>query len=340
MSKQGEALKINRHTKKPSDDSTRPHSTTRPSSLPVTTIVRPENTLPGHRASSPNSPDTMNRLSSPSVRALARQNTVSQAQRQQGRLGGPSQQSSTLGGTISSAARDSRLGGHVNRPFMPPRPPAAIRRSAPTQAGPSASFSNSSSGPSLVSIKKSKGPVSRKRATLTKALPRNQRQRLLNNSATIKPFEKLEALEVKLRTSPPSSKFGGDIQRLQLATTIHRSVKASLAQRPSIQQAGLPQQTLVPDIKDLGLGQLIVVEDQESCSFCNFECSYGSSNEEVLLPASTSYHRCLNCQPTRLFDEEYENTELPQTSSSVSVSIEASNAPLGVQAAPKYRICE
>lgn len=337
MSKQNGALKINSIPKDPSDGSTRSLSTTRPSDLPATTLFSPGNTLQGHRTSSPNSLDASHRLSSPSVRALARQNAVHQVQRQQSRLGASTQKAPILGGTRNSA---TSISSQVNRSLIFPGPITATGRPASIPAGPSVSFSNSSSRSSLASIQKSKGPVSRKRATPTKPLQQHQRQRWSNKLAPVKPFQKLEALEVKLRNSPQSSNFNDDLRRLQLATTIHRCVKVSLAQQPAIKTDGLPQQILVPDIKDLGLGQLMVVEDQESCSFCSFECNYGCSNEEVLLPASASYHRCLDCQPTRLFDQGYENTQLPQTSPSVSVLEQASNAPLGAQAASEYRICE
>jgi hypothetical protein len=335
MSTHDEALKNSRHPQDPSDGSTRSRSISRPSNLPATTISSPENTLPGHRISTPNSPNASHRLSSPSVRALVRQNTVNQVQRQQSRLGASTQRAPIIDGTRNSA---TRISCQVNQPLVFPGHITATSRPALIQAGPSILFSNISR-PSLVSIQKSKGPASRKGATPTKPFQQHQ-QRQSNNSAQVKPFQKLEALEVKLRTSPQGSKFSDDLRRLQLATTIHRTVKASLAQRPSIKQYRLPQQILVPDIKDLGLGQLMVVEDQVTCSFCSFECNYGCSNEAVLLPASASYHRCLDCQPTRLFDERYENAQLPQTSTSVSVLGRASNAPPGDQAAPQYQICE
>jgi hypothetical protein len=339
MSKQNGALKDSRLPKTPSDDNTGPPSTTHRSNLQATNIFRPENTLP-ERITSP-FPDESNRLSSPSIRALARQRTGKQVQRRQGRHGASTRNASTLGGTINSATSNSSLSGHANRTLMLPGPITSVGRSASTQAGHSAFFSNSFSDSSFVNIARSKGPVSRKRATPTKPLRRNQRQRLSNSSAHVKPFEKLETLEAQLRTSQQSLEANDDLRRLQLAKSIHRSVEGSLAQQPSTNQDVLPRlQPPAPDIKDLALGKLIVVEDQDLCSFCMFECNYGSSNEKVLLPASASYHRCVSCHPTRHLDEEYEKLELPHTLSSVSVLEQAKNAPPGFQAASIYKICE
>ncbi len=303
-------------------------------SLPATTISQPENSLQGQLSSSPNVSDDSIRLSSPSVRALTRQSTANQIHGQQSQHGASSQINSILGSIVKSTKSNPSPAGHPNRPFVSPHTTATVRGSASTRADSLASFPKPSLGFSSVKIRKSKRPVSRKRATPTKLLQRNQCQRRFNSLAEVKPFEKLAALEVKLRDSPQSLRLNDELRRVQLAIALHSNTKSSLARRSSLHKDGLAQQDLVRDIKDLGLGQVVVVEDRQSCSFCMFECNYGSSNAKVLLPASGSSHRCLDCQPTRVFDDAYESKELSEMSFCVS-SLEGANKPTS-----KYRIRE
>jgi hypothetical protein len=336
MSKQDRPLKDHRPLKTLSDDNTGSLSASRPSSLRTTTIFRIGNTLPDQMSSSPNVPDTSDRLSSPSVRAFARQNTVHEVHKHENSHGAYSQILPIPDGTINGTISNLVLGSHADQPPLPSQPPGTIRQSVSIQAHPSVLSLRSS----LERIRRSKRPIRRKRATPTKPQQQNHIIPLINNLADAKPFEKLAALEVILRTSPQSSESVDDLRRLQLATTIHRNVETSLARRRSLHQDGLLRQNLVLDVKDLGLGQLIVVKNQDSCSFCKFECNYGSLNATILLPASASYQSCLDCQPTHLFEEEYKNIKLPQTSSSVSLLKKACSLPLGAGAIPKFRMRE
>jgi hypothetical protein len=336
MSKQDRPLEDYRPSKTLSDDNTGSLSASRPSSLRTMTISRIGNTLPNQLSSSPNVPDTSDRLSSPSVRAFARQNTDHKIHKHENRQEAYSQRPPVPDGAINSTISNLVLGSHADKPPLPSQPPGTIRRSVSIQAQPLVLSLMSSLG----RIQRSMHPIRRKRATPTKPQQQNHTIPLINNLADAKPFEKLAALEVFLRTSAQSLESVDDLRRLQLATTIHRNVETSLARRRSLHQDSLLRQKLLLHVKDLGLGQLVVVKNQDSCSFCKFECNYGSSNATILLPASASYQSCLDCQPTRLFEEEYKNIKLPQTSSSVSLLKQASTLTLGAGAIPKFRIRE
>jgi len=336
MSKQDRPLKDYRPSKTLSDNNTRSLSASRPSSLRTMTVFQRENTLLDQLSSSPNVPETSDRLSSPSVRAFARQNTVRKVHSHENRQGAYSQRPPVPDGAINSTISNPVLGSHADKPSLPSRPPGTIRQSVSIQAQPSVLSLRSF----LEKIQRSKRPIRRKRATPTKPQQQNHTIPLINNLADAKPFEKLAALEVILRTSPQSLESVDDIRRLQLATTIHCNVETSLARRRSLHQDGLLRQNLLLHVKDLGLGQLVIVKNQDSCSFCKFECNYGSSNATILLPTSASYQSCLDCQPTRLFEEEYKDIKLPQMSPSVSLSKQASTLPLGAGAIPKFRMRE
>jgi len=316
---------------------TRPLRATRSSYLLATTISRTKNALPDQLSSSPNHLGTSNNLSSPIVRALDRQSTLYKVHKQGNRHGAPSRKASPLAGTIiDSTTSNLGFGRQNNRRPMHPQPIGANKLPVSSQARPPVLLSRSS----LNRLQSSQRPIKRKRATPTKALQQNQSQLLIQNLADIKPFEKLTALEYVLGTSLQSSEVSDDLRRLQLATKVHRNVVTSLAGPQLIRRDGLPQRSLMLQIKDLGLGQLSIAKNSECCSFCKFECNYGSSNPDILLPASASYQICTDCQPTRFFDEVLEILKQPQMSTLVSLSRKANIFPLGTQITPKYPMRE
>lgn len=302
---------------------TRPVAVSRSFGMPATATSRMGNALLSQLSSSPN------------VRALARDGTAYKVLKQDDRHEASSRIISLPNGIIaSSAASYSSLGGHANRPSLLPQLTGSIHLSESRQELPPVPSSRSS----IVRVQKSKRPIKLKRATPTKVPHQNKNQTLINNLADMRPFEKLAALGFILRTSLQGSDSVKDLRRLQLATTIHRNVSSSLANQRSIRQDGLPQQNLILEIKDLGLGQLAIVMDQSSCSFCKFECNYGSSDPHILLPASASYQICTDCQPTSFFDDAFKNIRLPRISAPSSVFRQANSLPLAAQITPKYQM--
>jgi hypothetical protein len=126
-------------------------------------------------------------------------------------------------------------------------------------------------------------------------------------------------LEARSRSFRQGSITGDDLRSAERIKTIYPSVEILLPGQTPIHRGRLLHQDLVPELKHLALGQLGVVRDPKSCSFCIFECSYGSSDEVILLSASESYPTCVDCLETHFFDEEYKNTELLPKSRPVSV---------------------
>lgn len=96
----------------------------------------------------------------------------------------------------------------------------------------------------------------------------------------------------------------GDIPRCEKTLAIHESNIKSFMKQPAETCSVIPRQPPTPEFRDLGLGKLELVQNQEDCSFCQFQCYYGTSKAEVLSPTSATWHRCKDCQEPSIFSDE------------------------------------
>ena len=120
------------------------------------------------------------------------------------------------------------------------------------------------------------------------------------------PFITFQVLAEEFHINSRITDTHNDVRRLELVTTIHKRVKKSLADQSRKETGILPRQPPTPDFRDLALGKLAVVKCPEQCSFCQFECFFGTLKEDVLLLASETSHCCDECRNPLAFRDEYE----------------------------------
>lgn len=247
-----------------------------------------------------------------------------------------------LYGSISRAIGDRSRARPVEQTPGLRRHTRVAKRSGVVPAGPlgllSMGFESSKASASRkkVLLAQSRQPARHRQVSLRPLMDKVGRE-LANNSNSVNPFTIFEVLGARSCRSQDGLESTSGL--LQMAANIHHKVEISLATKPSTNRTIFEKQSPVLDIRDLALGKLAVVEDRNSCSFCMFECSFGSSNEDVLLPASSSYHKCTNCQDTHFFDNEYMKAGISHTSPEHSVLRQSNIAPFGFHTASEYHIC-
>lgn len=307
-------------------------------------LPRAKNTFPKQLVALPGSLSPSNRLFSSETQRGDTRHAVNKVQSLPNSQGAYTSKASIFQDANSRTTNDPIASSRIQRLSV-----LLLRRLTATQR--LAIIPANSSGSSSVNIEMSKGLENREPGKLFQSLQRACQQQpflrqllgkfgreLADNLISVTPFTFFEVLEARWRTPIQSLEFSSDLQRFQQAAKVHHRMKLSLAKRPTT-DLGIPtRQPPTPDFRDLALGKLAVVQDQGSCSFCMFECSFGTSNEDVLLPASASYHRCTDCQDTRFFEDEYMKDNPYKTSSSSPVSNTAQNGSQTV--IPTYQICE